>query len=242
MGRPLLVLAHGTRATRHIWDGYDELLPDADVLAIDLPGHGDLLDVECTRDAVMGAFDDAVAQAAQDQPVVLVGHSLGGYLSALWARDAAASGRAVPDALVLVGTTGDPASAMALVYKAFMPILRKVGPERMTVVANAMYRLLGERGDLPGPEAYRALEQAWRIVFAECGPDNLRELRCPVVPVNGQFDQMRIHAKQFEAAAVHAERHLVPGATHLLPVTHALALAEILTAVVRDLDARGPVR
>lgn len=232
MDKPVVVFVHGTRTTRHEWDGYETLLPQAQVVAIDLPGHGELQHVSCTRESVLATIDDAVAQASPRQPVVVVGHSLGGYCSALWAQERRRTGQPGPDALVLVGSSGDPKSRLGWIYKGFAKLLPLVGFERMTRWANRMYRLLGEKGELPGPEAYEALSDAWAIVFDECGPDNLREIACPVVLVNGQFDQMRVHVRQFAAAARRPVRHIVLGATHMLPITHAEALAGIIADVI----------
>lgn len=234
MDRPLVVFVHGTRTTRHEWDGYETLLPQAQVLAIDLPGHGELQHVACTRESVLATIDDAVAQASPRQPVLVVGHSLGGYFSALWAQERRRRGQPGPDALVLVGSSGDPKSVLGWIYKGFAKLLPIVGFERMTRWANRMYRILGEKGELPGPEAYEALSDAWAIVFGGCGPDNLRDIDCPVVLVNGQFDQMRVHAKQFAAAARRPAQYIVPRATHMLPVTHAEALAGIVADVIEE--------
>lgn len=232
MTRPLVVLVHGTRQTRRQWEGYAELLPEAQLLAIDLPGHGSRAGERCTREATMAVIDEAVRSRADGQPVVLVGHSLGGYLAALYMQEAAMAGRDDIDALVLVGTTADPTSPVAGIYRGFAKVLPVVGFERMTAIANCFYRLLGERGELPGPESYEALDDAWKVVFADCGPHNLEQVRVPVTIVNGQFDQMRLHARRWAAASGNATVHLVPGATHLLPITHEPQLAAILAEVV----------
>lgn len=239
MVKPLVILVHGTRATKHVWDGYDALLPDAEVLAVDLPGHGDRHATRCTRDNVFATLDAAVAEATRDQPVILVGHSLGGYFCALYAQHCRLQGRDELGALILVGTTADPASRIALLYKGFAKLLPVVGFERMTTIANAMYRLLGERGELPGAESYAALSDAWQIVFDECGPATLRGLTYPVVLVNGQFDQMRIHASRFAQQTGGTSRYIVHGASHLLPETHPAQLACIITNAARTLGSRG---
>lgn len=231
MTRPLVVLVHGTRQTLHEWDGYAELLPGCDLLAIDLPGHGTRAGERCTKDAAMAVIDDAVRSRGEGQPVVLVGHSLGGYLAALYLDELATSGRDDVDALVLVGTTADPASPVAAAYRGFAKLLPVVGFERMTRIANAAYRALGERGELPGPESYEALDDAWKVVFEHCGPRNLGRVRKPVTIVNGQFDQMRLHARRWAEASGNATAHLVRGATHLLPITHRPQLAAILAEV-----------
>ena len=234
MVKPLVVLVHGTHESKAEWDGYDALLPDVEVLAIDLPGHGDATHQRCTRSNVVAAFDDAFAQAAPGQPVVLVGHSLGGYFSALYAKHLADAGRDDLSALVLVGTTADPSSTVALGYKGFLWLMSALGVPRMTTISNAFYRMIGTRGELPGQESYQALADGWRVVFDECGPANLRAVRCPVVVVNGQFDQMRVHAKQFASHTSHVSAHVVRRATHQLPKTHPEKLAAIIDDTVAE--------
>ena len=234
MVKPLVVLVHGTHESKAEWDGYDALLPDAEVLAIDLPGHGDATHQRCTRSNVLAAFEDALAQAEPGQPVVLVGHSLGGYFSALYANYLADEGRDDLAALVLVGTTADPSSTVALGYKGFLWLMSALGVPRVTTISNAFYRMIGNRGELPGQESYQALADGWRVVFDECGPANLRDVQCPVVLVNGQFDQMRVHAKRFASHASNVSAHVLRGATHQLPKTHPAELAAIIDGAVAE--------
>lgn len=235
MVKPLVVMVHGTHESKAEWDGYDALLPDAEILAIDLPGHGDAAHQRCTRSNVVAALDDAFAQAAPGQSVVLVGHSLGGYFSALYANYLADEGREELAALVLVGTTADPSSMVARGYKGFLWLISALGVQRMTTISNAFYRLIGNRGELPGQGSYQALADGWQVVFDECGPANLRDVQCPVVLVNGQFDQMRVHAKQFASHASNASAHVVRRATHQLPKTHPSRLAAIINDTVARL-------
>ncbi|SDL34938.1 alpha/beta fold hydrolase [Tessaracoccus oleiagri] len=233
--RPLMVLAHGTRTTRAQWNGYDELVPAAELFPIDLPGHGTRQGQPVDYESVIGVFDEAIATARPGQPVILGGHSLGGYLAAMYAEHLTQSGRAAELAgLVLVGTTADPSSPLASIYKGFAKVLPVVGFERMTKIANVMYRALGIKADYPGPESYEALADAWALVFGRCGPHNLRDLECPVVLVNGQFDQMRIHARQYAAQVPGTTIHLVKGASHVLPMTHPEELAAILNRVAES--------
>lgn len=231
--RPLLILAHGTRTSKVEWEGYDEYVTSADVLPIDLPGHGELEGTRCLFDDVVRVFDEAVECAEPGRAVIVGGHSLGGYLAAMYAAHRARTGRPGPDGLVLIGTSADPGSSLAFVYKGFAKVLPVVGFERMTRVANVFYRLLGYDGPMPGPESYAALADAWDLVFERCGPDNLRGLGCDVDIVNGQYDQMRIHARRFAEAAGGARTHVVRGGSHLMPTTHPVELAAILDSIAR---------
>lgn len=80
---PTIVLLHGQGAAGVVWDATVDALrrrePDRSIVAVDLPGHG-----RSPRLAryTPGAYAAAVATAVPvDEPVVLVGHSLGGLVA-----------------------------------------------------------------------------------------------------------------------------------------------------------------
>lgn len=239
--RPRLVLVHGTRMEGRQWDPYLPLLPGVDVVAPDLPGHGTRVHEPFTLDAALAAISGAVDTAVPGQRVVLAGHSLGGYLATVWA--ARHPGRL--DELVLVGATADPAGPLTGVYRAFAGLVGRSDPDRMARATNRMVRWLGARPEvadaLPGGEAYAALPAAWQVVMDECGPDLLHDVDCPVVLVNGQLDQMRLHVRRYAAAAGGARVVTVPRATHLMPLTHPERLAEILLEVTVPRADPGPL-
>ncbi|TCO49952.1 pimeloyl-ACP methyl ester carboxylesterase [Kribbella antiqua] len=74
-----LLLAHGWGANHHSWDPITALLaPQAEVLAPDLPGHGERAEESgLTIDRLVG---DLAGQL--DEPVVAIGHSMGGQVVA----------------------------------------------------------------------------------------------------------------------------------------------------------------
>ncbi len=85
---PVVVCTHGIGATRHTFDRLVDLLaPTHTVITWDLPGHGDSeipTDPSAyDRDRVLEDLDAVVATASA--PPILLGHSLGGYLSLAWA-------------------------------------------------------------------------------------------------------------------------------------------------------------
>ena len=85
-GRPV-ILIHGMAASR--WD-WEYLAPDLNAAgyrtyAVDLLGHGDShkphLPQHYTIQAVYAALEDWIDSLKIDPPYILVGHSMGGYLS-----------------------------------------------------------------------------------------------------------------------------------------------------------------
>lgn len=224
------------------WEPYRSLLPGVELVTVDLPGHGARVGEDFTRAAALETIGEAVARAdalaradeAADGAAtvgrrpVLAGHSLGGYLSMMWAAEH-------PDALgalVLMGATADPQGPLTGVYRGFARLLPLVGQDRMARAANAVMRALGARGEhadlLPDGGAYAALPAAWDLVMTQARPALLADVDAPVVLVNGQYDQMRLHVRRFAAAARDPHVVTVPRASHLMPATHPQAVAAAL--------------
>lgn len=221
------------------WAPYQALVPDAELVSVDLPGHGARTDERFTLEGALATIGAAVDGRAPGQPVVLAGHSLGGYLCALYAAAHPDS----LDALVLIGAAADPANRLAVVYRAFAKVLPHVGADRMGRAANRVVRLLGVRGGaadaLPDGTAYAALPAAWDAVMQHCGPHLLEGVRCPVYLVNGQYDQMRLDVARYAAACTSPHVVTIPRATHFAPLTHPAAVAEVLAAVLAAAASRA---
>lgn len=227
MPRPLVILVHGTRFDARSWADYDELV-DADLRAVDLPGHGVRAGQPWTTDAALAVVDEAVADAEPGTPIVLVGHSLGGFVATAWAQrhPAALAG------LVLVGAMADPRRHRVLTraYTDFARLLPVVGPQRMAVAANTVLRVMGLRGDMiPDATGYAVAPAAWHAIVSEAGAHQLPDVGCPVWLVAGGLDQLAIDTRWYARAARDARVVLVPGATHLLPFTHRRRLAAVIS-------------
>ncbi|WP_298750819.1 alpha/beta fold hydrolase [uncultured Serinicoccus sp.] len=221
--RPAVVLVHGTRMSAAQWEPYRGLLPDVELVTVDLPGHGRRVGEDFTAPAALDTIGQAVRrarEAAGGAPPVLCGHSLGGYLSMMWADQHPGQ----LGGLVLLGATADPRSRLAGVYRGFARVLPLVGPDRMARAVNAVMRVLGARGEharlLPDGAAYAALPAAWELVMSGGGPQLLTSVDVPVTLVNGQFDQMRLHVERYAAACRQVRVVTVPRASHLMPATH----------------------
>lgn len=84
---PALMLVHGYTESRNIWfDFADKLSRDYTVIMPDLPGHGESA---LTPDLSMDSMADMLYQLIEHleiPDVVLVGHSMGGYVSCRFAE------------------------------------------------------------------------------------------------------------------------------------------------------------
>jgi len=95
---PPIVFVHGMGTSAATWDGCMERLDDRfTTIAVDLLGHGEspVLDDpdEYLRDRALADLDDVLAEL--DEPAVLVGHSLGGYLALAHAATRPGAARAI---------------------------------------------------------------------------------------------------------------------------------------------------
>ena len=79
---PTLVLLHGTRMNAGFWRDYPALLPGVRVVTPDLPGHGSRGAEDFTWEGALATVEQALPA---DGPVVLAGHSLGGYVAMSYA-------------------------------------------------------------------------------------------------------------------------------------------------------------
>lgn len=80
-GGEVIVFLHGVGISSWMWQGVADRLPDADVILIDLPGHGGSRDIAWRSLAESAAQVVAVLDHLGLDQVRLVGLSLGGYVA-----------------------------------------------------------------------------------------------------------------------------------------------------------------
>ncbi len=83
-----IVLLHGFTESMEIWNGFIPVLKEEfRVITIDLPGHGhsELLNGICTMDRMADAVKNVLDNLNAGK-VILIGHSMGGYVSLAFAR------------------------------------------------------------------------------------------------------------------------------------------------------------
>lgn len=230
--RPLLVLVHGSLFNAEEWSGYAQLLPNCDVVAVDLPGHGTRTRAPFTTSAAIQVINEAVAKKRPGQLVVLAGHSLGGYMAAAYA----ARYPEALDGLVLIGASGDPRSPLAAVYRAYAWLVGRVSHDTLAKVRNTVAQLMGVKNEqLPDASAYAVLPQAWQAVIDDCPRELMSDISCPVLFINGQFDQMRVNERAYQRLVPGSRRVIIPRASHLAPLTHPRHVARFLDEFIATL-------
>lgn len=234
--RTRVVLVHGSRLSSAQWAPQLPLLaPHVDVSLVDLPGHGTRATEDFTIARCVEVIDEAVR--ADDAPVVLVGHSLGGYAAMAYAAE---HGPALTG-LVLAGCSTTPRGPGALIYRQVAALTDRLGPERMTRINDRVLRRFypPERIEpvIAGGYWFHPTASAWREVMEHCRPSMLWHVTCPVLILNGQYDQFRWGTKDFLRAAPQARVRIIPRASHLAcldrPEAFARAVLDFVDSVER---------
>jgi pimeloyl-ACP methyl ester carboxylesterase len=233
--RPQIVLVHGSRLASSQWLPQLPLLETAaGVHLVDLPGHGSRVGEPFTLERCVEVIDEEVRRACADGPVVLVGHSLGGYAAMAYA---ARHGDALTG-LVLAGASAAPTGAGAFVYRRVAALTDRLGPNRMTRVNDRVLRRLypADRIEpvIAGGYFFAPTAAAWSEVMMRCRPAMLAHLTCPVLLLNGQYDQFRLGVRRFLRAVPHARAETIRGATHLANLDRPDAFADAVLRFARD--------
>lgn len=229
-----LVLLHGTRVSRTMWQPVMEIVAaHRPVAAPDLPGHGRRRGERFTMDAAVDAAAEAVD--ALGGRALLVGLSLGGYVAI--ATAARHPGRTA--GILAVGCTAVPGGVLAAVYRrqARLAVRYPETGNRLSV--------RGFRRTLPAPaaEAMSAgglSSEVWLDVCdAVTGLDALGALASypgPVWLANGARDPFRGGEKAFLAACRDGRLTVWPGHGHLstLGQPQLLARAALDAAAVAE--------
>jgi pimeloyl-ACP methyl ester carboxylesterase len=230
--RSRVVLVHGSRLASSQWLPQVPLLePSVDVVLVDLPGHGTRAGERFTLARCVEVVQEAVVAAPA--PTVVVGHSLGGYVAMAHAAEHSSS----LAGLVLAGCTAVPVGPGAAVYRGVAALTDRLGPERMTRVNDRLLRRVYPaeliEPVIAGGYWFDPTPDAWREVMAHCRPSMLSEVWCPVLFLNGRFDQFRVGVRTFRRACPHAEVQVLPGAAHVANLDQPERFADAVLDFVR---------
>lgn len=211
-----IVLVHGTRTSAQIWDDQVRALTAGGhpTLAIDLPGHGTRADERFSFEGALAAIDVAVASCTA--PPLLVGLSLGGYMSLAYAarHEERLAG------VVLAGCSTEIKGKPLRTYRRLST--RAV---RMFGRRDSTWHVVGDM--LGAMHGYSPLS-------------DLRRLRLPVWLVNGARDPLRFGARRYLSARPGSRQWVVPRAGHDVNSHAPVAFNRILMHVLRELTPSFP--
>lgn len=244
-GAPIrLLLIHGSRLNAAAWIPLEEILLGRIVCEhLDLPGHGLEQRVPFTMDNALEAVGRAVdALDPSRHRIILGGHSLGGYVAMEWA----ARHHGVLAGLVLMGSTAQPSSRLAGVYRAFSSALRagledeKRAESIRETDALSLRRIIGSRtadAVLERGAGIEAIPDAWNAVIDGVDLRSLGDVDVPVLAINGEYDQFRVGEGRARKVRHDLEIVHVSGATHFAPMTHPAPVAKSISAFADSLPA-----
>lgn len=179
--RPLLVLAHGSLATGAHMERVGSSVSDlVEVVAPDLPGHASRAQEPYSFSESVAVMEQLLAGAG-DRPVLLGGHSLGGFA----ALTCAARSPERPAGLLLMGCAVEPRGPGAAAYQTAGRVFDAVGAGW-----NRVRRL-----------PHNPLAPLWGEIISTCGSHQLTGIECPVLIMGGSLDQLHLGARQYARVA-----------------------------------------
>ena len=234
-----VLFLHGVGLRAEAWAAQiDQFATEYSLTAPDMPGHGESEGLGVG--AKLSDFTDRIA-AATSAPAIVVGHSMGAMiamdlairypekvhglaaLNAVFRRDAAASATVRSRAATLGGNANpDPE-----------PTLCRWFGERASPERRACRKWLGS----VSPHGYRA---AYSVFATEDGPSEtaLSVLACPAMFMTGDAEPNSTPAMSRAMAKLVpvGRAHIVEGAAHMMPMTHADAVNSALLSFFEDVS------
>ncbi len=217
-----IVFVHGAMFTRKMWAPQRDALSDEfRVITPDLPGHGTRSDGTFRMEAALDLLDEVIERMA-DGHAILVGLSLGGYVSTEYASRHPGS----VDGLVLVGSSANPDGRMGLATRAVGTVSRLATKSDLVErgVRCAGERWVQKRDISPEAKAEIIESGIYPRQFGKAGPDlRWKDFRAalatypgPTLVLYGSRDVvMRRGAKDHAAAANDAHLASIDGAGHI---------------------------
>ena len=227
-----VLFLHGGVINRHMWLLVRNELPDSvETAAIDLPGHGELVDVPYTNERATQTTLDAI-----DQPTVLVGLSLGGYV----AQMAATARPDLVTGLVISGATIDYRGWDGLSTKLYGYAFPLLSRPAMRAFAKKLRSDFGPEFSEPIIEAGLSPRGAGQALRRLPGADYATALQVyegPFVIANGERDEEnRDGEERFMELNPQARSVVIEDAGHACAMTQPRAFAEAVMSLLASVE------
>ena len=222
-----IVLIHAIRSSRTMWKGQVRRLRKRgyQVIAPDLPGHGRRRGEPFTLESALATLDGAVA--ASEEPPLLVGLSLGGYLTLHWA----AQNPQRLTAVVAADCTIVPGPASARLYGLWMSMKDWLPGDSDSRVARAFARRhtrKAARRYYGGGRARGVVPTVVRMIGSLDLLADVGAIDVPITFVNGEHDPFRRHEDLFLRAAGDGELVVLHDAGHIANLSRPKRFAKVL--------------
>jgi pimeloyl-ACP methyl ester carboxylesterase len=228
-----IVLIHAVRSSRTMWRGQVRRLQEHgyEVLAPDLPGHGLRREEPFTLEGALATIDEAVG--ACTEPPLLVGLSLGGYLTLHWAgtRPGRLAGVVAADCTIV------PGPAMARLYGLWISMKDWLPGDSDARVARAFARRHTRKAAkryYGGGRAHGVVGTVVRTIGALDLLADVAAIDVPITFLNGEHDPFRRHEALFVEAARDGELVVLDDAGHIANLSRPKRFAKVLRRCARD--------
>lgn len=244
MKRPALVFIHGVRSSSALWDAQLHAARAAgyEAVAVDLPGHGERRDERFTLDNAFSVIDDAIASIGDGtSPVVLVGLSLGGYVTLEYAarRPARLAG------VIASACTCDPKGKPVRMYGQVAHHVSRALTTARSWAGRWTPALVpsqgGHRVQVDGSTA--PFRPGWDVVTDMLGQlagrssiENLKQITVPIWFVNGKRDHLRLEERKYLAAVPTSRLVVIPKAGHDVSFEAPEEFNKVMLGVLEDVE------
>lgn len=244
MRRPALVFIHGVRSSSALWEAQIRAAHAAgyEAVAVDLPGHGARREERFTLDSAFAVIDEAVASVGEGtSPVVLVGLSLGGYVTLEYAarRPARLAG------VIASACTCDPKGKPVRMYgqvahhvsRAVTTVQSWAGRWTPALVPNqAGHQLRVDGSTTPFRPGWDVVTDMLGQLAGRSSIENLRQITVPIWFVNGKRDHMRVEERKYLAAVPTSRLVVIPKAGHDVSFEAPEEFNRVMLSVLEDVE------